>query len=46
MWQAHDTGHAPSPSPTGRDESEDTQVELVLSDHSYEQVELIVILSF
>jgi len=45
-WQAHDTGHAPSPLPTGRDEGEDTQVELVLSEHSYEQVELIVILSF
>jgi len=45
-WQAHDTGHAPSPPPTGRDESEDTQVELVLSEHSYEQVELIVFLSF
>jgi len=45
-WQAHDTGHAPSPPPTGRDESEDTQVKLVLSEHSYEQVELIVILCF
>ncbi len=45
-WQTHDSGHAPSPPPTGRDESEDTQVELVLSEHSYEQVELIVILSF
>ena len=30
MWQAHDSGHAPSPPPTGRDESEDTQVELVM----------------
>jgi len=46
MWQTHDSGHAPSPPPTGRDESEDTQVELVLSEHSYEQAELIVILSF
>ncbi len=45
-WQAHDSGHAPSPPPTGRDESEDTQVELVLSEHCYEQVELIAILSF
>ena len=46
MWQAHDSGHAPSPPPTGRDESEDTQVELVLSEHCYEQLELIAILSF
>jgi len=45
-WQAHDSGHAPSPPPTGRAESEDTQVELVLSEHCYEQVELIAILSF
>jgi len=45
-WQAHDSGHALSPPPTGRDESEDTQVELVLSEHCYEQVELIAILSF
>jgi len=45
-WQTHDSGHAPSPPPKGRDESEDTQVELVLSEHNYEQVELIVILSF
>jgi len=42
-WQAHDTGHAPSPPPAGRDESEDTQVELVLSEHCDEQVELIAI---
>jgi len=46
MWQAHDSGHAPSPRPTGRDESEDTQVELLLSEHCYEQVEFIAILSF
>jgi len=46
MWQAHDTGHAPSHPPTGRNESEDTQVELVLPEHCYEQVELIDILSF
>jgi len=45
MWQAHGTGHAPSPPPTGRDESEDTKVELVLSEQSYEQVELVVTLS-
>ncbi len=38
--------HTPSPPPTGRDESEDTQVELVLSEHCYEQVELIAILYF
>jgi len=25
-WQAHVTGHAPPPPPTGRDEGEDTQV--------------------
>jgi hypothetical protein len=37
-WQAHVSGHAPSPPPTGRDESEDTQVELVLFEHSFEQV--------
>ncbi len=45
-WQTHVSGHAPSPPPTGRDESEDTQVELVLSEHIYEQEELIVNLSF
>jgi hypothetical protein len=43
-WQAHDTGHAPSPPLTGRDEGEDTQVELVLLEHSFEQVELTAIL--
>jgi len=45
MWQAHDLGQALSSPPTGRAESEDTQVELVLSEHCYEQVELIAILS-
>jgi len=45
-WQAHDSGHALSSPPTGWDESEDKQVELVLSEHCYEQVELIVVLSF
>ncbi len=45
-WQAHVLGHAPSPPPTGRDESEDTQVELVLLEHSFEQVELKAVLSF
>ncbi len=45
-WQAHVTGHAPSPPPTGRDEGEDTQVELVFLEHSFEQVELIAILLF
>ncbi len=46
MWQTHYSGHALSPPPTGRDVSEDTQVELVLAEHSYEQVELRAILSF
>ncbi len=46
MWQAHDSGQALSPPPTGMAESEDTQVELVLSEHCYEQVKLIAILSF
>ncbi len=45
-WQAHDSGHAPSPPPTGRAESEDKQMELVLSEHCHEQVELIAILCF
>ncbi len=45
-WQTHYLGHALSPPPTGRDVSEDTQVESVLSEHSYEQVELKAILSF
>jgi len=45
-WQAHDSGHAPSPPPTGEDDGENTQVELVLSEHCHEQVELIAILSF
>jgi len=45
-WQTHYSGHALSPPPTGRDLSEDTLVELVLSEHSFEQVELKAILSF
>jgi len=45
-WQAHVSGHAPSPPPTGRDESEDTQVEWVLFEHSFEQVKLKAVLSF
>ncbi len=45
-WQTHDSGHAPSPPSTGRGESEDTQVELVWSEHSFEQVKLKAILSF
>jgi len=45
-WQAHDSGHTPSPLPTGRAESEDTQVKLALFEHSFEQVELTAILSF
>jgi len=44
-WQAHYLGHARSPPPTGRAESKDTQVELVLSEHCYEQV-AIATLSF
>jgi len=38
--------HTLTPLPKGRDESEDTQVELVLSEHSCEQVELKAVLSF
>ncbi len=45
-WQAHVTGHAPPPPPTGRDEGEDTQVELVLFEHSCEYYLLKAILSF
>jgi len=45
-WQTHYSGHALSPPLTGRNVSEDTQVELELSEHSYEQVELKAILSF
>jgi hypothetical protein len=45
-WQAHDTGHVPSPPPTGRDEGEDTQMKLVWLEHSFEQVELTAILLF
>jgi hypothetical protein len=44
-WQTHYSGHALSPPPTGRDVSEDTQIELVLPEHSYVEVELKVILS-
>jgi len=44
MWQTHYSGHALSPPPTGRDGSEDTQVELILTEHSYEQLELKAIL--
>jgi len=47
MWQTHNySGHALSPPLIGRDESKDTQVELVLSEHSFEQVELKAILLF
>jgi hypothetical protein len=45
-WQAHVTGHAPLPPPTGRDKGEDTQVELVLLEHSFEHHLLAAILSF
>jgi len=45
-WQTHYSGHALSPTPTGRDVSEVTQVDLVLAEHSYEQVELKANLSF
>jgi len=44
-WQAHVSGQAPSPPPTGSEESEDTQVELVLFELSFEQVELKAVLS-
>jgi len=44
-WQTHYSGHALSPPPTDRDVSENTQVELVLSEHSYEQIEFKPILS-
>jgi len=44
-WQPHHSGHALPPPPKGRDVSEDTQVEIVYSEHSYEQVELRAILS-
>ncbi len=37
-WQTHYSGPALSPPPTGRDVSEDTQVELVLAEHNYEQI--------
>jgi len=46
-WQPHHSGHALPPPPKGKDVSEDTQVELIYkqmeliySEHSYEQVEL------
>jgi len=45
-WQTQYLGHALSHPPTGRDVSEDTQVELVLAEHSYEEVELRAIISF
>ncbi len=44
-WQTHYSGHTPLPPPKGRDVSGDTQVELVLSEHSCEQIELKAILS-
>ncbi len=42
MWQAHVSGHGPSPPPTG----EDTFVELVLLEHSFEHVELKARIAF
>jgi hypothetical protein len=45
-WQAHVSGHAPSPPPTGRVESEETKVKLVWLGYSFEQVKLKAILSF
>jgi len=39
MWQPHYSGHVLLPPPKGRDVSEDTQVELVYSEHSCVQVE-------
>jgi len=44
-WHTHYSGHALTPPPTGRDVSKDTQVELVLAEYSYEQVELRAILA-
>jgi len=46
MWQTHNSGHALSHAPTGRDKGEDTQVELVLLEHSFEHHLLAAILSF
>jgi len=46
MWQPHHSGQALTPTPKGRDVSEDKQVDLVYSEHNYEQVELKAILSF
>jgi hypothetical protein len=43
-WQAHVSGHAPSPPPTGRVESEETKVKLVWLGYSFEQVKLKAIL--
>jgi len=43
-WQPHDSGHALPPPPRGRDVSEDTQVELVYTEHSCGQVESKAIL--
>jgi len=34
-WQTHYLGHALSPPPTGRDVSENTQVESVLPEHGF-----------
>ncbi len=45
-WQPHHSGHALIPPPKGRDVSEDTQVELVLAEHSCEQVLFAIILYF
>ena len=45
-WQAHVSGHAPSPPPTGGVESEETKVKLVWLGYSFEQVKLKAILSF
>jgi len=46
IWQPHYSGNALPLPLKGRDVSEDTQVELVYLEHSYEQVELRAILSF
>jgi hypothetical protein len=46
MWQPNYSGHALSPPLKGRDVREDTQVELVYSEHSCGQVESKAILFY
>jgi len=45
MWQPHQSGHILTPPPKGRDVSKDTQVMLVYTEHSCEQVELRALLA-